>query len=528
MRREFLASVCLATLMTNQAWAQTPTIAEHLGQPGTPAWEAACTSEVGGFQTPQEVENLFGGWETADPNDQTSQLEPCDPSTDLGCMYRVTIPTDTYPNAVCSDGTPGTFYIRPGTTKADKWMIHMQGGGGCTNYEECADRWCGMQGVYSAAKMSSNWESLIFPGGGGGVGGGGLLFNTPELLYTAEAQGARSVASSSAFDDWTHVFVYYCSSDGWMGRASDVTMTSTADPTKEFTVDARGHTILAIMRKMLRGKGPSGTSWHPPALVVPDLDDATEIILTGTSAGAVGAVQTADWFFELLPNARHGLVLDGYLTHTDAALNDLEVYVPDGSGGHIRYSEARILEYSADWLPGGYLDKIDAFVDETCENSAAWMLGRPDLCTHMSALLSAAMISTPTFIRYDLLDNVALRFAEYQEFSVHDGAGNYTPISDEQFSDLGRASILELYDNVAAVSGVHGAQCGSHVGLEQDGPYFGDQTPNVILHPLGFYVPIGFSAAPSGAIGAWFNSGAANPQSTQKVDHSSIDASTCH
>eukprot|EP00035_Acanthoeca_spectabilis_P012007 m.211954 g.211954 ORF g.211954 m.211954 type:complete len:139 (+) comp15501_c0_seq1:3066-3482(+) len=42
--------------------------------------------------------------------------------------------------AVCLDGSPGGYYIRPGTPNNSRWVVFHQGGGWCTNDEGCAAR----------------------------------------------------------------------------------------------------------------------------------------------------------------------------------------------------------------------------------------------------------------------------------------------------------------------------------------------------------------------------------------------------
>ena len=43
--------------------------------------------------------------------------------------------------AVCLDGSPGGFWFSPGVgTGASKWLIHTQGGGWCSDLNDCAAR----------------------------------------------------------------------------------------------------------------------------------------------------------------------------------------------------------------------------------------------------------------------------------------------------------------------------------------------------------------------------------------------------
>ncbi len=76
------------------------------------------------------------------------------------CLHRVDIDPVEFPHAVCSDGTSPSFYVREASTLADenRWVIHLQGGGGCTDEATCRARWCGDNGSYTAAVMSNDWN----------------------------------------------------------------------------------------------------------------------------------------------------------------------------------------------------------------------------------------------------------------------------------------------------------------------------------------------------------------------------------
>src|SRR5688572_31754863 len=42
---------------------------------------------------------------------ETSQLRACTAASPGQCLHRVTIPRQTFPAAVCNDGSPGVFYV---------------------------------------------------------------------------------------------------------------------------------------------------------------------------------------------------------------------------------------------------------------------------------------------------------------------------------------------------------------------------------------------------------------------------------
>ena len=130
------------------------------------------------------------------------------------------------PTAVCNDGSPAIAYVRAAAdeNRRNRWVFHLQGGGGCSNHEECKDRWCGDQGVYDAAKMSSRWARTQ-------IGSPGL--------FKREAGNPPG--------QWNQVFVYYCTSDNWLGQETIDLVGENGDT---YSLHARGHDIL-------EGRAPS-------------------------------------------------------------------------------------------------------------------------------------------------------------------------------------------------------------------------------------------------------------------------------
>jgi hypothetical protein len=82
-------------------------------------------------------------------------------------LLRRTIDTAVYPEARCNDGSAAVMYIRPANAayggnpivnNSSKWVIFLDGGGGCQDTDQCLlERWCGGGGqVFDrAGKMSS-------------------------------------------------------------------------------------------------------------------------------------------------------------------------------------------------------------------------------------------------------------------------------------------------------------------------------------------------------------------------------------
>lgn len=562
-RLALVTCLCGVTQLTIAGSARADGIRQTLGTPGTLAWNLKCGEWVpgpagalqlstDGLHTPIARET---GWES-EGGDATSQLEPCESADPLECMHLVELDTDTYPNATCSDGSPGAFYVRPGIgDDTNRWVIHLQGGGRCQDYETCKERWCGEQGVYSAAKMSSDWN------------GDGET----NLLASAEGRGMALIPdpanpnhpSVNEFATWSHVFVYYCSSDSWMGRASDVTFTS---GWKSFEMNTRGHTILAIMRKLLRRNGPLGTSWVPDPLqpgncdpveedvdsnlCMPDLDAAEEILFTGTSAGALGAIQNADWFLSMFPNAKTGLVLDGNISIPDHILDanvieaieyeDPETPEISAIEEHGLHSGYRETTFGDQWEADEYYDSIDAFVDETCADYQGATFDQWHACTHVAPLLEGygvdsfgfvPLIETDTFLRFDLEDNtVSKNFTQHP--SLKTGISLFNALLDEDtnlddFIAFSREALIDFFENSEPVSGVFAPRCSTHVGLELNG-FFSDTTKDALVEVGGVWLTVFFSESTAhDTLFEWFNPGGAI-QPKRRIDAPTTTFSTCN
>ncbi len=121
-------------------------------------------------------------------------------------LARITVDTRRYPGAICNDGSPAVYYVRlwSGEENRDKWLIMLQGGGSCGSGQACAERWCSVATNFGMDKMTT---TLSKPS----INGGGIL-----------APGVQN-----RFGGWNTVLVYYCSSNGWTGRKSDLEYAAT-------------------------------------------------------------------------------------------------------------------------------------------------------------------------------------------------------------------------------------------------------------------------------------------------------------
>ncbi|MEX1362256.1 MAG: pectin acetylesterase-family hydrolase [Nannocystaceae bacterium] len=461
-------------------------IVSVLGVPGDATWTAACGA---GASVPN----------AASPGLIDCAATPWVPLS--SCLHRVDIDTSAQgdPLATCSDGTPGVFYGRAGSgNDVDRWVIHLQGGGGCDDETSCQERWCGQQGIYDAAQMSNDWDADGTIDRPLDMWLGGMTIDVP----------------ANDFATWNHVYIPYCSSDTWLGRASDVDF----DGTSAFTVDARGHKIVQTVRRMLRKRGYNSGWTFSDTTTLPDLDDATEIIFSGTSAGGVGALQNADWFATPF-SARTGLVVDGALDISWNAAFSHGLYETGSGYSYYSFSHVRNEEL---WDPGGYYDEINAFVDQSC---MAVYPTAPHQCSSIPKLLLLAsggvpMIETPLMLRFDLADPVIASFfttspnPSGDEFVVGGLAGS-TPTIDD-FASMMRDSLVEYAADPQTNISVHAPKCGVHVGLELNNPTGVWTTPDSSDVPIP--VDLGGDATAHDAILEWFDPGSAGFTRIRRID----------
>lgn len=335
------------------------------------------------------------------------------PGTDL---MRVTLDA---PLALCNDGSPGVFYIKPGTGNgADKWFIWLEGGGGCTDGESCAKRWCGRSIPSTAAKMSSKWA----PDGIEGTG----VFDMPE-------------GTTNDFANWNHVIAYYCSSDSWAGRTEHPRLSDPTGTVEDYSLILHGKHILTAMLDAL----DEGASSDNGMAQMPSLTDASLVLFSGTSAGGGGARLNADDVRERLLSSNPGV---DFRLVVDAGVWTKEP------------NEDLTEETSAAFYANSYdisTNFRNTFTDASC---LAYHTEDPEKCAEPTHIM-LDHTETPFFIKMDYSDKV-------------DSPGIYA--NDEAFA----RSTYDLLQQVAAgeyspeeasaqqAGGVFAPNCTHHVALE--------------------------------------------------------------
>ncbi|XP_057651110.1 palmitoleoyl-protein carboxylesterase NOTUM [Diorhabda carinulata] len=149
----------------------------------------------------------------------------------------------------CNDGSQAGFYLRR-SHSSTKWIIFLEGGWYCYDIQTCRNRWLKQRHYMTSSKWPETKDV-----------GGILSPNMKENPFWWNAN---------------HVFVPYCSSDSWSG---------TKPPTPSDLFSFMGSFIV---RQVIRDLIPLG------------LENSTDLILSGSSAGGTGVMLNLDYVKELL------------------------------------------------------------------------------------------------------------------------------------------------------------------------------------------------------------------------------------
>lgn len=191
----------------------------------------------------------------------------------------VVLDKNKYPQATCNDGTAGVYVLRPGAgAAANRWVISLEGGGECYDQASCSNRAATMPVLVSSASYQTNPASAF--------GQSGLLGVTP--------------GANPDFFDASIVQVRYCSSDDWSGAKASTSAFNPNDPT---TWNFQGRAILnSVIADLEANHG---------------LSSATEVMLTGQSAGGVGTFVNTNPVAKLIPSTAR------FIAYSDAGFGNL-------------------------------------------------------------------------------------------------------------------------------------------------------------------------------------------------------------
>jgi len=217
-------------------------------------------------------------------------------------------------------------------------------------------------------------------------------------IFTSDAQ------INPDFHDWNKVEVTYCTSDGWIGDRGASAATN--------DLSYRGARVVQAVVEDLKDPQDSGRG---------DLDDATEIIVWGGSAGSHAVKHHIDRIAAAFPNAKvRGFNDSAYVT----------MIVPEAT----------------EKMEKGYRTSLELFqpqVDDTCK---AKEKKEPWKCMDWQYVLDE-YVETPTFIYMDQFDANAFK------------AQGITSRTNEH----GKAFQAAILEHLEQHDGVFSTQAGIHV-----------------------------------------------------------------
>lgn len=319
----------------------------------------------------------------------------------------------------CNDGSSPALYVRAATDPAHDadWVWFFDGGSYCAGQEDCAVRFCGEDPPFGARHMSTE------------VG-------TPP---TRGGEGITSQNPANAFAGWNQVFAVYCTSDLWVGTASDVVM-DTREPA--YRIHFEGHHVAEDGI----AAGVTGLTSDDGVEVLPSLAQASTVLVAGTSAGVPGAVRHVDRFAEVAPMAHTVLVIDSLF---DPAPD----VVDPGLTADVQAQYAQNwTQSSLYWQP----DTLPACAEQH-PGEDGWTCLLLD-----RALREGHLQVTSVFYHHDLLDPVV--------FNVFEDAG----IAKSAYAQAA-VETFRFYETELPNVSLHVFSCGQHTSI--DSPlYFFDAT----------------------------------------------------
>jgi hypothetical protein len=329
----------------------------------------------------------------------------------LAMTIGMVIATSPNPNATlhqlsgdarCIDGSPAAYYFRPGSgSGSTKWIVFHQGGGWCISLSDCRQR------AGTALGSSVNYTTeLALP---------------DQLLST-------NTTINPLLHNWNVAFLTYCDGGSFVGDA-----------------------VANDKQGALHFKGKATREATLAALIADQgMADASEVIISGGSAGGLAAFLHADWWCDMI-GAATTAKKNGTLRKC--------VALPD-SGFFLDYESPRATvvppppKYKGGYYQAYMQWAFNAFnatggLNVDCVASMA-SRGTANLC--MFAEHTAPFVHTPLFVLQSEYDS-------WQRYFVIDTMGEAQHLGDNITSRLIANTIAPHPDNGAFISA-----CGYHTG----------------------------------------------------------------
>jgi hypothetical protein len=386
-------------------------------------------------------------------------------------LQRHRVDQTVFPLARCNDNTPAVIYFRPysGAANANKWVIHLNGGGSCGSGLSCSERWFSVGTAFNRNNMTSQHLPL-------GTNGNGVL------------ERDSPFGQENPFANYNQVLVHYCSSDNWAGTKADEALQGfdfrpTEMTCKMYTISFLGRPIFDAVIDTLRRNGVAALNYLRPqggSQLLPDLDEADLVVLTGGSAGGAGVINNLDHLRLMLPPRIRVAGITDSAFRPSRELMDLSQTLGCRSFGACTVEAQNQLNFDA----GPY--SVWGAVDGSDRSCLLYHSSDPAQCTDTHHILTDHL-TTPFFVRMDETDPNGLR--DYTDDGIFvanspdpdPDTDVHEPMSEEDFARAVRRDMLSIalvpftaHERFAInfAPGAFSPRCGQHDELRSnDGVY---------------------------------------------------------
>ena len=204
-----------------------------------------------------------------------SYKPPAPPPPPPGPVFQLqTLESD--PAARCLDGTPGAFYYGRPTKPTTKWLIWGEGKAWCLSESECLAR-------SKATDGRGGWRSSGWPGEPGCLpatlpwGDAPCVGGVPGQAWGCQISNRCDL--NPAFCEFNMIWLKTCDGGSWSGNRTSLSPSG---------LHYKGKSILRATARALLAMG---------------IGEASEIVIGGGSAGALGVYLQADYWLNLLDPA---------------------------------------------------------------------------------------------------------------------------------------------------------------------------------------------------------------------------------
>ena len=237
--------------------------------------------------------------------------------------------------AICNDFTPAGYFARidPSITK---WVVFLEGGGGCTTPQSCNERFI-VESVRERYTSTVNRSRVVNVTAAWSAFQNSPLAVTSKLMtslwrfapstaklsrsWTIDGEDLLSANMSENPDlySYNHILIPYCTSDLWLQQSANYKLALQSDFDFTFNPTATSHQFTFRGAVVFR-------SVMADLMQRYNLGNASEVVFAGSSAGGVGVLNHAKWLHDRLPaTCRLSAVTDSswFIDFRDAITNEV-------------------------------------------------------------------------------------------------------------------------------------------------------------------------------------------------------------